>query len=633
MDGRKVPGGSADGADAATTAAAGASPILAVLRQLHERYRADESGAVATYIPELANADPSLFGIALATADGHVYETGDSRHAFTIQSVSKPFVYGLALAEHGRALVLSKVGVEPSGEAFNSIVFDERGNRPFNPMVNAGAIATTALVGGDGLDERFARVHDLLCRLAGRSLGIDEDVFLSERETGHRNRAIAWLERHFGMIDERIDEHLDLYFRQCAILVTARDLAVMAATLANAGVNPLTSEAVLEPACVRDVLSVMHSCGMYDYAGEWSFSVGLPAKSGVGGGIIATLPGQFGIGTFSPRLDERGNSCRGIRVCEDLSARFDLHVFAVHPLSAPVIDRLDRDVGLPERDGLERPGPAVAVYALQGDLYFATMERLLRRVQSDCDGLSCLILDGGRVGRIDASARRLLAMLREMLAAAGKALLLAGFPSAIAASLQAPGDEPWPAEAIFADVDRALAWCGQERSTTATGDPRSATEAELFARLQQLGLPVATHRHPPVFTVADARMLRGALPGQHTKNLFLKDKKGVLWLVVADEDRAVDLKALRHRIGAATLSFASAEVLRARLGVEPGSVTPFALINDAEAAVRVVLDAGMMAADILNFHPLANTATTTISPEGLIAFIRSCGHEPLLVSL
>ncbi|MFO1119020.1 MAG: glutaminase A [Rhodospirillales bacterium] len=312
MDGRKVAGERGDNAGAVGSGAAGASPILAVLHQLHERYRRDESGAVASYIPELANADPALFGIALATADGHVYETGDTQHPFTIQSVSKPFVYGLALAEHGRAFVLSKVGVEPSGEAFNSIVFDERGNRPFNPMVNAGAIATTALIGGDGLDERFARIHGLLCRFAGRRLAIDEAVFHSERQTGHRNRAIAWLERHFGMIDDRIDEHLDLYFRQCAILVTARDLAVMAATLANAGGNPLTCEAVLEPSCVRDVLSVMHSCGMYDYAGEWSFSVGLPAKSGVGGGIIATLPGQFGIGTFSPRLDERGNSCRGI---------------------------------------------------------------------------------------------------------------------------------------------------------------------------------------------------------------------------------------------------------------------------------------------------------------------------------
>ncbi|MFO1112860.1 MAG: YbaK/EbsC family protein [Rhodospirillales bacterium] len=325
-------------------------------------------------------------------------------------------------------------------------------------------------------------------------------------------------------------------------------------------------------------------------------------------------------------------------MCEDLSERFDLHVFAVHPPPAPVIHWHGRDAmtaSAPEQEGRDRPGSAVAVYELQGDLYFAPMERLLRRVQSDFDGISCLILDGRRVGRIDAPARRLLDAAREMLAAAGKLLLLAGFPPAVAAALQTSGERPWPAEAVFADVGQALAGFGQ-REMAPAGDRQPiwpATEAELFARLQQLGLPVATHRHPPVFTVAEARMLRGALPGQHTKNLFLKDKKGVLWLVVADEERAVDLKALRHRIGAAPLSFASAEVLRARLGVEPGSVTPFALINDAQAAVRVVLDAGIMAADILGFHPLANTATTAISPDGLIAFIRSCGHEPLLVAL
>lgn len=160
-----------------------------------------------------------------------------------------------------------------------------------------------------------------------------------------------------------------------------------------------------------------------------------------------------------------------------------------------------------------------------------------------------------------------------------------------------------------------------------------ATEEDLFVRLRQLGVRTETHRHPPVFTVAEARALRGALPGQHSKNLFLKDKKGVLWLVVADEERAIDLKALRHRIGSAPLSFASAPTLRSVLGVEPGSVTPFALINDADAAVRVVLDAGMMTADILNFHPLANTATTAISPDGLMAFIRSCGREPAIIAL
>ena len=443
------------------------SPILMVLQELYQTYRDDSSGAVATYIPELAKVDPGLFGISLATTDGHVYEVGDSRQPFTIQSVSKPLIYGLALADHGRPFVLSKVGVEPSGDAFNSIVFDERSNRPFNPMVNAGAIATAALVNGADPEERFERVLALCSGFAGRRLTVDESVFRSEKETGHRNRAIAWLERQFGMIDERIDEHLDLYFRQCSILVTARDLAVTAATLANGGVNPLTGERVLAAEHVRDILSVMHSCGMYDYAGEWSFSVGLPAKSGVGGGIIAVLPGQFGIGTFSPLLDDRGNSWRGIKVCEELSERFNLHAFAVQSSPLAVLRqsyqatsvRSKRLRSPAERAILDRFGAAVTVYELQGDLYFAAMERLLRDLETDFEGICYLILDGKRVGRLDGSALRLLALMRGMLEGAGKRLLLAGFPPAVTERLRASAEESWPEDVTFVDADRALEWC------------------------------------------------------------------------------------------------------------------------------------------------------------------------------
>ena len=222
------------------------SPILSSLKEIHAKYQQDFSGKVATYIPELAKADARLFGIALATADGHVYEVGDTNHLFTIQSISKPFVYGLALEDHGVDYVLRKVGVEPTGEAFNSIVFDERRNRPFNPMVNAGAIATTALVKGKGHDQRLARLLRKFSDLAGRPLDIDHAVYISERTTGNRNRAIGYLELNFGMIDEPVDEHLDLYFEQCSILVSARDLALMAATVANNGVNPLTGKRALE---------------------------------------------------------------------------------------------------------------------------------------------------------------------------------------------------------------------------------------------------------------------------------------------------------------------------------------------------------------------------------------------------
>jgi glutaminase len=304
-----------------------ASPLRAFLRELHAKYQPLRAGAVADYIPELTKADPDWFGVCVVTVGGQVFEFGDSQQSFTIQSISKPFVYGLALTDYGRADVLAKIGVEPSGDAFNSIALEQRTKRPHNPMVNAGAIAAASLIKGEGPAERLDRALEMFRRYIGHAVTVDMAVFTSERATGHRNRAIAYLMRNFGMIDERVDEALDLYFKQCAILVTCRDLAVMAATLANRGVNPLSGERALAVEYVRDVLSVMYTCGMYDFAGEWAYKVGLPAKSGVGGGIIAVVPGQAGIGVFSPLLDEHGNSARGIRVCEELAERYGLHVF------------------------------------------------------------------------------------------------------------------------------------------------------------------------------------------------------------------------------------------------------------------------------------------------------------------
>jgi glutaminase len=289
------------------------SPILTTLFEIYREYRENFSGQIATYIPELAKADPAQFGIALATADGEIYEVGDSRQLFTIQSISKPFVYALALEDNGIEQILQKVGVEPSGEAFNSIVFDERSNRPFNPMVNAGAIATTALIKGANHGERLERLLGKFSDLCGRPVQIDRAVYASERGTGHRNRAIGYLELNAGMIAEPIDEHLDLYFEQCSILMSSRDLAVMAATVANNGINPLTGVRAIEARYVKNVLAVMQSCGMYDYSGEWCYRIGLPAKSGVSGGIIAALPGQLGIGTYSPLLMPRVTAAAAFR--------------------------------------------------------------------------------------------------------------------------------------------------------------------------------------------------------------------------------------------------------------------------------------------------------------------------------
>jgi glutaminase len=303
------------------------APFRVTLQDLHAKYRGVADGKVADYIPELALAKPEWFGISVVTVDGQTYEVGDHDQSFSIQSVSKPFVFGQALDDHGREAVLKKVGVEPTGEAFNAIVLDEASNRPFNPLVNAGAIATADLIHGKDFADRIKRMMAMFGRYAGRELYVDNSIFLSERTTGHRNRAISHLMLNFGMVSEQIADSLELYFQQCSVLINARDLAVMGATLANAGVNPLTKTRAIEQQHVKDVLSVMFTCGMYDYAGEWGYRVGLPAKSGVGGGICAVVPGIAGIGIFSPPLDARGNSVRGIKVCEELSARFGLHAF------------------------------------------------------------------------------------------------------------------------------------------------------------------------------------------------------------------------------------------------------------------------------------------------------------------
>jgi glutaminase len=319
--------------------------LLAALNELHLRHRGQSGGVVADYIPELKKANPDWFGICVVTAQGEIYEIGDYDRTFTIQSVSKPFVYGLALEDHGRDHVLTKVGVEPTGDAFNSIIKLDATNRPHNPCVNAGAIATTSLVKGSDPTARLNRLLDMFGRYFGRPVQVDMSVFMSERTTGHRNRAIAYLMLNFGMIPENVDQILDLYFQQCSVVASCRDLAVMAATLANGGVNPITKERAVAPEYLRDILTVMYTCGMYDYAGQWAYDVGLPAKSGVTGCITAVVPNQLGIAVYSPPLDEKGNSVRGIAVCKDLSVEFGMHVFdallAKEPVGAvtPTLDR------------------------------------------------------------------------------------------------------------------------------------------------------------------------------------------------------------------------------------------------------------------------------------------------------
>jgi glutaminase len=291
-----------------------------------ERYYVSGRGYIT---PDERRGHPDHLAIAAVTLDGDPHDAGPRDHRFALQSISKVFAYALALEDHGRDAVLPHVGVEPSGDAYSSITFDERHHRPHNPMVNAGALATTALARGADPEEKLARILDVVRRCAGSDgPAVDEDVAALEIGTADRNRATAYLMRSRGMLVGDVEAILALYLRQCAITLTCTDLAQIGATLANGGVQPATGERALAPDVARDVLTVMYTCGMYDFAGEWAFQVGLPAKSGVSGGILAAIPGKFGLAVYSPGLDEYGNSVRGVRVCQAVSQRLGLHVFA-----------------------------------------------------------------------------------------------------------------------------------------------------------------------------------------------------------------------------------------------------------------------------------------------------------------
>ena len=386
--------------------------VAGLVQSYLDRIRAEQvglrDGAPATYIPELANVDPESFGVALSSSDGYVYESGDTAVEFTIQSISKPFTYALALHHLGEAAVDAKVGVEPSGEAFNEISVDDVTKTPKNPMINAGAIAAVSLIPGTTVGERFDQILDFYSACAGRQLEMDRSVYASEKATGNRNRAIAYMLTSFGVLDGDPDEVLDVYFRQCSVKVTTTDLARMAATLARGGVNPLTGRRIVGAQVVRRTLSVMVTCGMYDATGDWVSAVGMPAKSGVGGGIVAVLPGQLGIGVYSPRLDRGGHSVRGVQVCRNLSAQLGLHFLTVGRESATTL-RAVYDAA-----------PRVRVYEVQGDLLFTGAEQVLRTAERECAEFDVAVLDASRVDDIDEAARALLIGMRTGLADLGK---------------------------------------------------------------------------------------------------------------------------------------------------------------------------------------------------------------------
>jgi glutaminase len=454
------------------------SPIESYLRTIHREISDLKDGKPYSTIPAMANVDPDNFGICLTTVDGYMYEVGDTREEFSIQSISKPFTYGLALADLGMDAVDAKVDVEPSGDSFNEISLAAGTGKPSNAMINAGALTATSLVRSRGGNSRFKRIVNLYSQFAGRQLGVDEQIFRSELEHGHRNRALAYLLRSFDIIEDDPTPVIEDYFRQCSVMVTCMDLSVMAATLANSGRNPITGVEALDLLAVERVLSVMTTCGMYDDAGSWISTVGMPAKSGVGGGTIAVLPGQVGLAVYSPPLDEHGSSVRGVATSQRLSRDMELHfvraaragrsaIRATYDITASPsgIRRADEAM-----DVLRDHGHRARVIELNGDLLFAGTESMVRALSSLDDDVDFVILDLRRVDEVADVSLRLLGEVRENLATVDRDLVLIDSEGTLAET--------------FKDVDRAVP----------TFDTRTAAveycENELITRYgSELSLP------------------------------------------------------------------------------------------------------------------------------------------------
>ena len=301
--------------------------IAADLKSIYDETRTLNGGKNADYIPELATVNSNYFGIAVVTTDGKFYTIGDADVPFAIESISKPFVYALALQDEGEESVTKKVGLNATGHRFNSVLaIEEKEDHLQNPLVNAGAIQITSLIHGNSSAEIWQRVFNFMQRLSDGKLSVGNRVYHSESATNLHNRAIAELLASYDLMYGDSTDAVDRYTKACSVLVSAKQLALMGATLANRGVHPLTKNALLAPAIVQDTLSQMVTNGLYEHSGAWWWYVGLPSKSGVGGGILAIVPGKMAIVVFSPKLDETGNSVRGQAVIKALSKRWNLHL-------------------------------------------------------------------------------------------------------------------------------------------------------------------------------------------------------------------------------------------------------------------------------------------------------------------
>ena len=302
--------------------------LLETLVEKNKKYGND--GQLASYIPALLEANPNDLGDAIVDVEGRKYYAGQCEKNFTIQSISKVVSLILALGDNGRTNVFKRVDVEPTGDGFNSIVNLETKDkkRPYNPMINAGAIATTSLIYGEDGEDKLERIIKFMRKATNNpNISINEEVYVSERRTGDRNRALAYFMKSNGMLQGDVEEILELYFRQCSIEANAIDLAMFGSVLANDGVTPWNGERLMSRETCRIVKTIMVTCGMYDASGEFAVHIGIPAKSGVGGGILATVPRRMGIGVYGPALDKKGNSLAGIHVLKDLSEELDLSIF------------------------------------------------------------------------------------------------------------------------------------------------------------------------------------------------------------------------------------------------------------------------------------------------------------------
>jgi glutaminase len=306
--------------------------VTTLVAEAHERFKSNAEGENSTVYPALARVPSNLFGVCVAGTTGNVYAVGDAEYEFTIMSVSKPFVFALVCQELGVEDVREKIGVNATGLAFNSLAGIERNpDGRTNPMVNSGAIAATSLVPGATSKAKWKFIHEGLSRFAGRILSVNDEVYVSATETNFRNRSIARLLQSYGRIYIDPAQAVDLYTRQCALNVSAKDLAVMGATLADGGVNPLTKERVIDAAICHYALAVMTTAGLYETSGDWLFDIGLPGKSGIGGGIVTVSPGKGGLGTFAPPLDSAGNSVKGQLVAQFLSRQLGMDLFVSQP--------------------------------------------------------------------------------------------------------------------------------------------------------------------------------------------------------------------------------------------------------------------------------------------------------------